>query len=254
MTTHVDLYIASGRKNGFYTLRVARTSGEFCTDMYLRNLSTDAKTAETKARDYFERVYGGQANVQLNGFADFDLSPWGSLQPWERAQVELVEAGVWPFGKNQGKQISESEDGYIFYWAKQIGSSNVAAMLVEKCKEIAETRGLYNVERHKLAVREAQTATDLANSAYVGTVGERKVFTLTLAYIAGYDSDFGHVTVEAYRDEEGRMVVYKGTAPVGAELGQTVIVKATIKEHSERNGIKQTLISRLHGAKINGVE
>ena len=90
-----QIYISSGLKNGFYTLRLNTSGNGFETDIYLRNLSTDPYKAKAKAKAYFERVYGWQpqADVVFLGYADFDLTPWGSMEPWERAQMADVEKG-----------------------------------------------------------------------------------------------------------------------------------------------------------------
>ena len=89
-----QIYISSGLKNGFYTLRLNTSGNGFETDIYLRNLSTDPYKAKAKAKAYFDRVYGDRClDVSFVGYADFDLSPWGSMEPWERAQMADVEKG-----------------------------------------------------------------------------------------------------------------------------------------------------------------
>ena len=51
-------------------------------------------------------------------------------------------------------------------------------------------------------------------------------------------------------DSDGNVVVYKGSGHLynadgqGATKGDKVAVKATIKEHGERDGVKQTIIAR----------
>jgi hypothetical protein len=44
-------------------------------------------------------------------------------------------------------------------------------------------------------------------------------------------------------DVDGNVVVYKGSNLLG-EKGNAVSVKATIKDHDSRDGVKQTKISR----------
>lgn len=48
--------------------------------------------------------------------------------------------------------------------------------------------------------------------------------------------------VHICRDEAGNTVVYKGKSI--AAKGDTIVVKATIKAHGERDGEKQTVIAR----------
>src|SRR4051812_33635236 len=69
-------YIATGRKNGFYTLRCTRDGGMFQTDNYVRTLAVDEDKAVEKAMAYFEamkqRVGESERFVML-----FDSDPAG---------------------------------------------------------------------------------------------------------------------------------------------------------------------------------
>jgi hypothetical protein len=92
-------------------------------------------------------------------------------------------------------------------------------------------------------------ARDLA-SQHIGTVGERRDFILTVSFVTDYETQFGITNVFGLRDADGNIVIYKGTSALYNTNGQfaikgdTVIVKATVKEHGERDGVKQTIISR----------
>ena len=48
--------------------------------------------------------------------------------------------------------------------------------------------------------------------------------------------------VHICRDQDGNTVIYKGKEI--AKKGQTVTLKATVKDHGERDGEKQTVIAR----------
>jgi hypothetical protein len=50
--------------------------------------------------------------------------------------------------------------------------------------------------------------------------------------------------VQTFRDEVGRLIVYKSKAPSNYSIGERVRVTATVKDHSEYRGVKQTIISR----------
>jgi hypothetical protein len=98
-------------------------------------------------------------------------------------------------------------------------------------------------ETIRKAEKEALRAKDLANAAHVGSIGERMDFGwLTLADFTGYDTEYGYVTVQTFRDEAGRLIVYKGRAPIPDY--ERVRVTATVKDHSEYHGLKQTTIKR----------
>ena len=74
-------------------------------------------------------------------------------------------------------------------------------------------------------------------------MGERRNFELTLNWVKYFEGAFGATYIHGLKDADGNVVIYKGSKCLG-EKGATVKVKATIKDHSEREGVKQTLISR----------
>jgi hypothetical protein len=82
-----------------------------------------------------------------------------------------------------------------------------------------------------------------AASAHVGAIGERLTLTLTVSFATSYESDFGTVNVVGLRDAAGNIFVQKGRW--SAEKGTTVTIKATVKEHGERDGVRQTIIARV---------
>ena len=92
------------------------------------------------------------------------------------------------------------------------------------------------------AAVDAQRAAAKALSQHVGTVGERRAFSLTVKAVPSFETAFGTMYVHICRDEAGNTVIYKGKEI--AEKGQTITLKATIKEHGERDGEKQTIIAR----------
>jgi hypothetical protein len=49
--------------------------------------------------------------------------------------------------------------------------------------------------------------------------------------------------VTGIRDTNGNIIIHKGSKP-NWEKGEVVIVKATVKAHNDRNGVKQTIITR----------
>jgi len=83
-----------------------------------------------------------------------------------------------------------------------------------------------------------------AKSKHVGTVGERLQFHLRLVWTRTFDSDFGELTINVLVDENGNKFVHKGKW--WGDCGEEFDVKATIKEHSDFDGAKQTVLSRPH--------
>ncbi len=82
-----------------------------------------------------------------------------------------------------------------------------------------------------------------AGSEWIGTEGVRQDFELTVRVVNYFEGDFGAVYINILNDAAGNVVVYKGGKPLGMK-GDAVKVKATVKAHGLREGVKQTIISR----------
>lgn len=83
-------------------------------------------------------------------------------------------------------------------------------------------------------------------NAHVGEVGERREFVATYAGENWFDTAFGAMTIARFDTPEG-LLVYKGGTPFWSDTikaGDQVRFKATIKQHGDYKGAKQTLISR----------
>ena len=52
--------------------------------------------------------------------------------------------------------------------------------------------------------------------------------------LRGYDDEYGYATVQTFRDEVGRLIVYKSKAPSNYSIGERVRVTATVKERWSR--------------------
>jgi hypothetical protein len=91
--------------------------------------------------------------------------------------------------------------------------------------------------------RKAERLAADAGSQHIGTVGERRDFTLTIRFVTSFEGMYGTTYVTGMNDADGNVVIYKGSTTVG-ERGETITLKATIKAHGEREGVKQTMISR----------
>lgn len=92
------------------------------------------------------------------------------------------------------------------------------------------------------AERASAQAAQAAQSNWIGSKGERADFQLTVRFITSFDTQFGTLWITVMEDAAGNVVVYKGNKI--AERGESLKLKATIKDHGTRNEIKQTIISR----------
>jgi len=85
-----------------------------------------------------------------------------------------------------------------------------------------------------------------ATRQHIGAVGDKVTLILTLKKVISLDSNFGIIGLFIFEDAEQNIVIYKGNSDSVWELaeGAAITLKATIKEHGVRNGVKQTVIQR----------
>ena len=138
----------------------------------------------------------------------------------------------WPTGDYGNFLWRECERGFGHWGAP---SQRITQLLREA---LAKAEG-YAVERD--ARRAEQKAHDSATSRHVGSVGERRDFSLTVKNVLTFASEFGNLYVNICHDADGNVIVYKGSK--GWDRG-AITVKATIKAHEMRDGVAQTLIAR----------
>jgi hypothetical protein len=98
------------------------------------------------------------------------------------------------------------------------------------------------LEKTKSCSKESDSKSD-----YVGIVNERQRFELTVQHV--YQ---GTKYVNICRDNNNNIVIYKGTQCWGKK-GTLIDCLARVKEHSECDGIKQTIIQRpTNVGRLNG--
>jgi hypothetical protein len=97
------------------------------------------------------------------------------------------------------------------------------------------------------------------NSQFVAEVGKRIELDVTLEWAFQFEGNWGTTTLYKFTDAEGNVIVWWASKPFcpgpvnpdhhivneEIEVGQRVRVKGTVKKHEEREGIKQTTLSRV---------
>ena len=96
--------------------------------------------------------------------------------------------------------------------------------------------------RERATRRLAKIEEERATSQHVGTVGERREFTLICEKQYSFDGMYGATYINICRDESGNVVVYKGSNALTENM--TVVIIATVKAHEHRDGVAQTIIAR----------
>lgn len=101
----------------------------------------------------------------------------------------------------------------------------------------------------------AQTrAHEASVSKHVGTIGNMENLNdLVLQFVKGFEGFYGTVWIHILKDQSGNVVVYKGSKrltngsklyPKDLNKGDVANIRCKIKEHGEREGVKQTVVQR----------
>lgn len=133
-----------------------------------------------------------------------------------------------------GDFFTKMHDSVVEWGGLTEGQTNAVLAMIE--------RGEARVAERAKAREEARQA-DADKSGWIGVVGERRMFDLTIRMVFEMEGQYGYSYLHVMNDADGNVVVYKGTNCLGA-IDDTVTVKATVKEHDVRDGVKQTKIAR----------
>jgi len=91
--------------------------------------------------------------------------------------------------------------------------------------------------------REAERLDAAKASHHVGTVGERVEFVAKKAeFITSWETQFGRTFLYKFTDENGNVFVWFASGAFDEHNGITV--RGTVKKHDERDGVKQTVLTR----------
>lgn len=90
-----------------------------------------------------------------------------------------------------------------------------------------------------------------STSQHVGEVGEKLDIIVTYTHTASWENEYGgwlnHASVtnlHSFKDVQGNVYVWKTGLYIEADYGTKVHLRGSVKEHSEYNGIKQTVLTR----------
>ena len=177
-----------------------------------------------------------------NGNGIFWKKTWNGVFPdtcWSCNGTGKGKVRLYTLKQVQG-QIKRAEKNHILYLNKVALSNEINAL-----KNIA-----YNYSEKGVALRAKRLAwkkdkiLTKNNSEFVGQVKDRGTFDLTLTFRKGFDTDFGVSFLNTLKDSQGNVFTYWGNSFLDVEVDTTITVKATIKDHREYQGTKQTVINR----------
>jgi len=185
-----------------------------------------------------------------------------AMKTWRAANPRHAEIEEW---LNGGRMFDDGD--FVGFKENFCGSLCAAFERFGKLSEKQCAAALKIIDKAAVRRAERQVAFDAqkALSAFVGTVGERTTFKLTVDKVVEvevtpfsyYDSSIMFIFL--MRDEAGNRVVYKtkssfelrvGEHYLDIKAGDKVEIKATIKSHEEYKGEKQTIVQR---AKVTAI-
>lgn len=172
-----------------------------------------------------------KTNGRMKKELDFCKELYELEQPMEKVQqiIEWIEK-------------DESDSQYINNVKAIIKEGHVQEKHINILVSIIAT---YNRHVEKMLKKQAEKDAEGLNlkNEYYGEVGKRMDFNLKC--VACYISEgfYGITYINKFIDEEGRTFVWF-TSTKGFQQGEEAVIKGTIKEHSEFNGEKQTVLTR----------
>lgn len=213
-----------------------------------------------------------------DGWHGFNAPPAYTIEEY----LDAVESCIWAFGWSNGSSENPTKRQALSYlerglywdlWKKEVHSRcpNGRTDIIDIQAAIAWAKNLptddsndylYNIGNIARAgyvtrktagyaasilisfQREQAKKETSVVSRHFGTVGKREVFELTLERVTPLDSMYGVTYLHHFTDASGNISVWFGSKEIYIETGKTATVKATVKQHNERNGIAQTILTR----------
>lgn len=191
----------------------------------------------SKKQGYVKSEYpGSNKQVMLDSYDMFHMlrSP---IKPDERAEAEAMAAGIAAMTDEEtaftvlGNVKLLLEAGYCK--SNHFGFFAYAPMAWKD----------YQRKLEEQRQREAEAEAARKSSDYVGEVGKRITINVTESkYITSWETMYGMTHLYRFVDTDGNVFVWFASSMID-EMG-VKSVKGTVKDHSERDGIKQTVLIR----------
>jgi uncharacterized protein (DUF3820 family) len=249
-------HIEIGGEGKMFTLRKMAPYSN--SDHHIQNLAHTWEEAEAKA-------------FAITGF--HLEAPAVMLNPLA-TQVTRGDATM-PYGKYRGRLLTEviEEDlGYLVWWSlksKDFYESDPTAnvkrfdrIVMELPEVLTEIECREKAKAEREAKWKAEAEAMQKSSRHLGTIGERMEFTGTVVFEKSFDTEYGVGFMTKVHTDDGCELMYWNIFGLDAsELGYThgkldsqkgdrITFFAAVKDHSEYNGIKQTVIKRATRGKL----
>ena len=252
MNIQAEYVICTGAGRGMYTLRGLHGYEWDGTPRmsHIINLSRDPHQALEKARQYI--ISQGDS---IEGLAKFDpdnvrdLNVWGECDAQRQQDLRLIDKGVMPFGKHFGEAISDIDIEYFAKWYLNFDIDTKRSDTVKERIRLQvlprrdEFMAVVEADKAAKAQREADLEAKRSKSSHVGEIGDRIDITATITVVKAIDGFYGVSYFTILENSEGDVFKYFGSAELG-DKGESITLKATVKDHDKYDQVKQTVINR----------
>lgn len=207
------------------------------------------RMAELEAKKEYQKAHADEANVaffQQQGF-NADGKTWVVLGNTFEAKDQLKEAGC-KYTGILGWHTDHLLDGY-----------DMLMLDVNECFD-KDYAGIYRWNlwkndglEEKIKEASQKAAANRSKSQYVGNIGDKISIKATLTGDYSYKTQFGDMNIYTFTDIFNNVFVWKTSSYLDRIVGnicrpvlkgEMVELKATVKDHDEYQGIKQTVLTR----------
>lgn len=244
----IIFYISTGAKDVYYTLnKIVQDGAVVISHSYVQNLSMEENEAVEKAEAFAKRLYAAGVDCVFDGTVDGETyGKLGSnLSVEDHFKVKKIKEGLMPFGKHRDQPIKNLPFDYICWIISKFQSSENA---VENTLAFATLAIALENQILKSDDDILECLTDFnkknSKSDYIAEKGERLDIKCEVYKSSSFYDDFRRQEIYNYLLKQGdNLITYYGTVHLG-EIGESINIKATIKNTYESKGVKYTGISR----------
>jgi len=219
-------------------------NGRMYVHVYYQNngFAVSKKEVRWYSDDEWKKMYDKKVEKKISsqkdtlgfGSAGYITFYFGDTYPnldWFKAKYACRYSKVWgwytPSTEDVPEDIPEGVDCGKLYW-----------------NDVCDVNGFIDENKAKEAVDEVRYSKVENGGEYVGEVGERQEFTLTVKKSVNFDGLYGYSTMYIMEDEQGNTFVWTTTSKKNLENGETYLIRGTIKDHRQYRGVNQTVLSR----------
>jgi len=152
-----------------------------------------------------------------------------------------------------GQRDSIVDINAVITWAENLTDDSCADDYLYNIRTIAQsgyvTRKTAGYSASMIMTYQREQAKQLkleqaaAQSKHFGTIKKREIFELVLDRVIPFEGHYGVTYLHIFHDSNGNRAIWYGSS-TPFEVGINHKIKATVKDHNERDGVSQTVLTR----------